>query len=108
MDKFKKNNSTKELDIIKFNQEFENKDKEQQKYKEKNYFIQEKSHPKKSSIDKIILKMKVAFDFIINKLQNKENPIDYIFANEELLQGTIYLLFFIGGLTLLLSGLMKN
>ncbi|ADO67235.1 hypothetical protein crov202 [Cafeteria roenbergensis virus] len=100
--------SQKELDIIKFNKDFEENDKMLNKYQEKDYILNEKHAPQKFAIDKLILKMRLAFDFLLNKLENMESPINDLKNNEELLQGTIFLLFFIGGVTLLLSGLMKE
>lgn len=100
--------SQKELDIIKFNKDFEENDKILDKYQEKEYILNKKSTPQKLAVDKLILKMRLAFDFFLNKLENMENPINDLKNNEELLQGTIFLLFFIGGVTLLLSGLMKE
>lgn len=100
--------SQKELDIINFNKEFEEKDKLEERYQERQYIVKDNPHPEKTSIDKLILKMRVAFDFLIDKLEKMENPINDIINDEDLLQGTIYLLFFFGTVTLLLSGLMKN
>lgn len=100
--------SKKELDIVNFNKQFEESDIKNNKYQEKEYIIKDKPHPNKNNIDKIILKMRLAFDFLLNKLIKMENPIKEIINNEELLQGTIYFLFFIGSMTLILSGLMKE
>ena len=100
--------SQKELDIINFNKEFEEKDKLEERYQERQYIVKDNPHPEKTSIDQLILKMRVAFDFLIDKLEKMENPINDIINDEDLLQGTIYLLFFFGTVTLLLSGLMKN
>jgi len=100
--------SQKELDIINFNKDFEEKDKLRKQYQERKYIIKDELHQEKNTIDKLILKMRLAFDFIIKKFEKLENPTEDILNNEELIQGTIYLLFFFGTVTLLLSGLMKK
>lgn len=103
-------NKSKELDLIKFNKEFEEKDKE-------NYFLNKprpvikKVDPNlldKNKIDYIIMDLRLAFDFILNSFINKKNPVPGIINNKKLSKGTIYLLFFIGGFTLLLSVIMKE
>ena len=66
------------------------------------------SEGKKTSIDNMILDMRASFDYLLLKLNKKENPVNDILNNDKLTIGTIYLLFFIGGLTLILSGLMKE
>ena len=100
--------SKRELDIINFNKQFEEQDKKNKQYQEREYLVKDKQHPQKTSIDKLILKMRSAFDFLLDKLEKMENPINDILNDEDLLQGTIYLLFFFGTVTLLLSGLMKQ
>lgn len=98
----------KELNSINFNKEFEDNDKQNNKYQEKQHIIYKQNHPSKNNIDKNILKMRVAFDFLLHSFEKMQNPINNILNNNELLQGTIYLLFFFGTTTLLLSGLLKN
>lgn len=98
---------SKEIDLKKFNKEFENKDKDRIKYREKVKFTNYK-HSQFSSLDENIHKMRISFDFITIKISRAENPFPIILDNEDLTLGTIYLLFFLGGLNLILSGLMKN
>lgn len=94
----------KELDIIKFNQDFEAYDKNLKKYYEKPTI---KTIPHRNDIDFVILNMRMAFDFLLNKIINLENPFPEISQNNQLMRGAIFLSFFIGALTLILSGLMK-
>lgn len=97
----------KELDLIKFNQNFEEQDKLNEFYEPR--ITQTTQYaPQKTSIDNIILDMRASFDYLLLKLNKKENPVNDILNNDKLTIGTIYLLFFIGGLTLILSGLMKE
>ena len=88
----------KELDIINFNKEFEEKDK-----------VNKKKIIKKTTdyneIDTIILLIRKSFYFIIDKIISFSNPINDILKNKELTKGTIYLLFFLGITTMLLSGI---
>ena len=97
-----------ELDIIKFNKEFEENDLLNDKYKEKPPIKQVIPHSQKNNLDYMILKMRLAFDFILNKISNYKNPIDDILADEELTQGTIYLSLFLGVMTMILAGLFKS
>ena len=97
----------KELDLIKFNQDFEEQDKLNEFYEPRTTQTI-KYAPQKTSIDNIILDMRASFDYLVLKLNKKENPVNDILNNDKLTIGTIYLLFFIGGLTLILSGLMKE
>ena len=101
---------SQELDIIDFNNKFEEMDIPYYREKEIDpiYEYQNKYNDEKNTIENMILKLRLAFDFILNKLLNRQNPIDEILNDNELLQGTIYLLFFICTLTLLLAGLMKD
>lgn len=100
----------KELDIIKFNSQFDENDTKQQQFHEKKYNKTSKIKQRNEIhlIDKNILKMRLAFDHIINKIELLQNPIIDITQNEELAQGTIMLSFFIGLMTLILAGLMKE
>ena len=97
----------KELDLIKFNQNFEEQDKLNEFYEPR--ITQTTQYaPQQTSIDNIILDMRASFDYLLLKLNKKENPVNDILNNDKLTIGTIYLLFFMGGLTLILSGLMKE
>ena len=104
------NYNKKELDIVKFNNQFEQYDISQQQQQEKKYktTTQQITNPKINTIDKNILKMRKAFDFILQKIEVLENPISDILTQEDLTQGTIMLCLFIGLLTMILAGLMQN
>ena len=104
------NYNKKELDIVKFNDEFEQYDISNKKFQEKKYktLAKQKYNDNIEIIDKTILKMRLAFDFILNKVEFFENPIPEILQNEELTQGTIVLFIFVGLFTMLLSGLMLD
>jgi len=97
-----------DLNIAKFNQEFEQKNKELAKYNikpDKNY---EKKSPKFSQIDKVILAMRLVFELLLERLTNGQNPLPEILDKDELIMGTIALCFFLGVITLILGGIMKN
>ena len=99
----------REIDLVKFNRDFDKIDKSIEIYRpdkeSKTQYVNSKS---KYNIDETILKMRLAFDIILDKIIKKENPINEILSHNKLMEGTIMLLFFIGGLTLILSGLMKD
>lgn len=100
----------KEFDSVQFNKTFEQYD-----YDNKNTFkeslykqnISKDNHPMYNDIDQNILLMRLSFEHLILNVNKQTNPINSIIDNENLTKGTIYLLFFIGLLTLILGGLMK-
>ena len=102
--------SKKELDIVKFNKEFDYNSKKQFEHHQLNYktIIKPKKNKDINSIDKNILKMRLSFDHIIQKIEFLENPITEITESKDLMEGTILLCFFIGLLTMILAGLMKQ
>ena len=102
--------SKKELDIVKFNQDFNDNDKQLKQFQENKYQTTTNtiSREEINPIEKNILKMRLAFDHIINKIEVLENPIQDITNDDELMQGTIILCLFVGLLTMILSGLMKE
>lgn len=101
----------RELDLVKFNRDFEKIDKSLDVFKpssnirNKTKYVNEET---KYDIDETILKMRLAFDILLDRIIKKQNPINEILSNNKLMEGTIILLFFIGGLTLMLSGLMHD
>lgn len=97
-----------DLDLVKFNQEFEQKDTVNKKYKIKPDKIQERRSPKFSQIDKIILAMRLVFELLLDRLSQGQNPLPEILEKDELIVGLIALCFFIGGITLILGGIMVN
>lgn len=97
-----------EIDLAKFNNEFEENDIKNNKYQEKPIIYQEKLSPKLNQIEKIILAMRIVFEIILDKSIKGINPIPEIFDKDELVVGFIALCFFIGGLTLILGGIMKE
>lgn len=97
-----------DLDLVKFNQQFDEKDKEMKKYKIKPDKIQERRSVKFSQLDKIILAMRLVFELLLDRLTKGLNPLPEIFEKDELIIGTIALSFFLGGMTLILGGIMKD
>lgn len=100
----------KELDLAKFNKDFEDNDANNNHFIDNSYDILDevKPTPEINIIDENLLKMRLAFDFIIKEILDFNNPINDILDKKDLAHGTILLLFFIGGLTLILAGLMKK
>jgi len=95
------------LDLAKFNREFEEKEKETIKYQPKEDKIITKS-PKLNKIEKIILAMRLVFEILLDRITKGVNPLPEILDKDELMVGLIALCIFVGGLTLLLGGIMKD
>jgi hypothetical protein len=97
------------LDLAKFNREFEEKEKERIKFKPIDEpRIDIKKSPKLNQIEKIILAMRLVFEILLDRITKGVNPLPEILDKEELTVGLIALCIFIGGLTLLLGGIMKD
>lgn len=100
--------SQNNFDLKIFNQEFDKKELENTKFKPNDFEIKQKHHPKLNDIEKIILAMRLAFEFSLQKILNNQNPLPDILSNSEMTVGLIALSIFIGGMTLLIAGLMKD
>jgi hypothetical protein len=97
------------LDLAKFNREFEEKEKERIKFKPIDEpRIDIKKSPKLNQIEKIILAMRLVFEILLDRITKGVNPLPEILDKEELTVGLIALCIFIGALTLLLGGIMKD
>jgi hypothetical protein len=95
---------------IKFNKKFEEQTKIEQKINNKsledNEYNYEPFH--KQKVEDIIIGIRDLFFIILNMIENKQNPIPFIFQSEQRkLYFSLFLIIF-GGLLLLLSSLMKS
>lgn len=105
MDDLNKQNN---FDLVKFNRNFEESDKDGNKYIDKPLqYTQDKSEMLQD-INNTILMMRIVVNIIIDKLSQKQNPLPFILNDNKRIMGLVVLSLFIGGSTLLLSGLMKE
>ena len=107
----KKNKDIK-YDPTNFNRNFETNDKGSYKLAlaEKNldYDVEIITLPHKEPIEKIILDIRDLFFQILNLIEEKENPIPYIFSSDKRQFAFSLFLIIFGTLLLLLASLMKS
>jgi hypothetical protein len=104
---YKTNRSTK-YDPTGFNNNFESKDKPLLNTKRKDYDVDLIILPHKQPFEKIIIDMRDLIFKILEMLEEKTNPIPFIFANEERKFHFSVILILFGCLFLLLASLMKS
>ncbi len=100
------------FDPTNFNKNFElNEDK---KIKEKNYIISPEKGvqydlpPHKQPIEEVILDIRDTFFQVLNLMEEKQNPIPYIYSSKKRQFSFSLFLIIFGTLLLLLSSLMKS
>ena len=119
MDKNYKTNRSTNYDPTGFNKSFESNDKPllntPKKYTQTNRNTSENTFdediiilPHKQPFEKIIIDMRDLIFKILEILEDRENPIPFIFANEERRFHFSIILILFGCLFLLLSSLMKS
>ena len=108
-----KTNQNTKFDPTNFNKNFEDGDIGNNKNTNLQYNLEEVDNeiillPHKQPVENIILNIRDLFFEILNKIENKENPLPYIFSsNNRQFAFSIFLIIF-GTLLLLLSTLMKS
>lgn len=109
MDKNYKTNRSTNYDPTGFNKSFESTDKPLLNTPKKYTFDEDIIIlPHKQSFEKIIIDMRDLIFKILEILEDRENPIPFIFANEERRFHFSIILILFGCLFLLLSSLMKS
>jgi hypothetical protein len=107
-----KTNQNPKFDPTNFNKNFEANDK-----KKSNLILAEKNldndveiinKPHKEPVEKIILNIRDLFFQILNLVEEKENPLPYIFSSDKRQFAFSLFLIIFGTLLLLLSTLMKS
>ena len=108
-----KTNQNTKFDPTNFNKNFEDSDIGNNKNTNLQYNLEEVDReiillPHKQPVENIILNIRDLFFEILNKIENKENPLPYIFSsNNRQFAFSIFLIIF-GTLLLLLATLMKS
>jgi hypothetical protein len=109
MDNNYKTNRSGNFDPTNFNSNFIKNDKPLIKSQDQNKIDKDIIIlPHKQPLEKIIIDIRDLIFKILEKLEGKENPIPFIFANEERKFYFSVLLILFGSLFLLLSTLMKS